>query len=85
MMKLLYDEINKIYDRQMAAECWQEELARLLDLGECCGMEWAGSSFNEFKDAVPCPRDAIVALIYGEWAGLVLCAKCYRKLVEANL
>ena len=51
------------------------KMNNLLDMGECCAIEDPTSGYED-----NCPLDATVALIEGEYKGLVLCTKHYTRL-----
>lgn len=72
----LIEEVSRIFE----ANIRRAEELRAVDLGECCGLEYMGSALADWKDAEPCSADAVVALIEGEYQGLVLCGKCYARL-----
>lgn len=72
----LIEEVNKIF----LANVKRAEELQAVDLGECCGVAFQGTSFDDYKDSVPCEAPAVVALIEGEYQGLVLCSKCYARL-----
>ena len=55
------------------------EHVEALDIGPCGGVTFQGTASADWTDAVPCEADAVVILHEGDWLGIPLCGRCYRK------